>query len=465
MGSEADLHVMMFPWFAFGHISPFLQLARKISSTARRRTIRITFLSAPSNVPRIASLLPSSPSVNIVSLQIPHVDGLPAGAESTATITPAMAELLKQALDLMKPQVASLLADHRPQLVFHDFAQPWLPSIAEPLNIKTIFFPVFAAVSTAFLMSPSRRLHGPSPTIDHLRLPPENFPTSSSITSVPTYQAEDFLYVFKSFGGAPCLYNRVVPAMEACSAIVAKTCMEMEGKYTNYVESQYGKPVLLTGPGVPEPAVGELEEKWAEWLGGFGEDSVVFCSFGSETFLTDDAVMELVMGLEMTGLPFLLVLNFPGGGGVEGKLPEGFEERLEGRGKVHCGWVQQQHILGHKSVGCFVCHAGLSSVMEGMVAGCQLVTLPQKGDQYLNSRLFTGDLEVGVEVVRDDGDGRFTREGICEAVRVVMVEGEEGVGKRVRENHGRWRKFLMDKGVQEKFTEDLIVKLEAMAAA
>lgn len=147
------LHVVMFPWFAFGHISPFVQLSNKLSA----HDVRISFFSAHGNIPRISSLLDTSPThVQIIPLQIPHVEGLPIGLQSTADMTLSMSEVLKTALDQMQPQIKSLLVDLKPHFVLHDFAQHWLPSIADELGIKSIFFSVFSALALAWCTVPAR---------------------------------------------------------------------------------------------------------------------------------------------------------------------------------------------------------------------------------------------------------------------------------------------------------------------
>ncbi|KAH7683050.1 UDP-glucuronosyl/UDP-glucosyltransferase protein [Dioscorea alata] len=379
---EAELHLVMYPWLAFGHIIPFIHLARKLSA---QPGMSITFLTTAGNLPRITDLLSDSPTVSVHSIQLPHVDGLPPGIETTADGTPAMAELLKRAVDLTQPQVTELLTLLRPHAIIYEFSHQWVPSIARPLGVKAINFSVFSSISMAYLVVPSRR----SCSGDMSKTPP-GFPAESSISSVPNYQANDFAYIFKSFDGMPSVYDRFVSCIDTSDAIIIKSCVEMEGPYINYLESEYKKPVLLAGPTVPEPAIGDLESHWEEWLERFPEDSsVILCSFGSETFLSDDSIKELLLGLEMTGLPFTAVLNFPKSSGHEDcncahsheemlkqKLPEGFEERVKGRGIVHTGWVRQQQLLQHRKVGWYVCHAGFSSLMEGIVYGCRLVMLP-----------------------------------------------------------------------------------------
>ncbi|KAK1281765.1 UDP-glycosyltransferase 79B8 [Acorus calamus] len=157
-----------------------------------------------------------------------------------------MAEL---SVDNMKPQIHTLLAKLKPQIILHDITHHWTSSIASPLGVKTLYFSVFSAHAFAYLMVPSRT--------KFLQFPPVGFPDSSS--SLDPYEAGHSQYIFKSFYGGPCVYERVVPCMRDCDAIVCKSASEMEGAYIDYLSSQYGKPVLLTGPLVQGPlTTGEL---------------------------------------------------------------------------------------------------------------------------------------------------------------------------------------------------------------
>ena len=147
----------------------------------------------------------------------------------------------------------------------------------------------------------------------------------------------------------------------------------------------------------------------------------------------------------------------------ERALPKGYLERVKNRGVVHSGWFQQQLVLKHSSVGCYVCHGGFSSVIEAMVNECQLVLLPFKGDQFFNSKLIANDLKAGVEVNRSDEDGFFHKEDILEALKTVMLEDNKEQGKQIRENHMQWSKFLSNKEIQNKFITDLVAQLKSMA--
>ncbi|XP_022858928.1 anthocyanidin 3-O-glucosyltransferase-like [Olea europaea var. sylvestris] len=460
--THSSLHVVMFPFFAFGHISPFVQLSNKLSSHG----VKVSFFSASANVNRIRSMLNDASTTQIIPFNIPHVEGLPPGVDSTADLNPTQSELLKVALDLMQPQIRTLLSQLKPHFVLFDFAQEWLPKLASELGIQTVFYSVFIALSTAYVTVPSRLPEpGRYPTIDEMKKPPPGFP-QTSVTSLRTFEAQDSLYIFKSFHGKPCVYDRVISGLQSCSVILAKTCDEMEAPYINYAKSQFKKPVLLVGPLPPEPRPDQLEEEWAKWLDKFEANSVIYCSFGSETFLTDSQIKELALGLELTGLPFFLVLNFPNvdvSTELNRALPEGFLESVEAKGIIHTGWVQQQQILAHKSVGCYLCHAGFSSVIEAIVNDCQLVMLPQKGDQYVNSKLVHGDLKAGVEVNRIDEDGFFGKEDIKRAVETVMLNINEEPGKSIRNNQRKWKEFLLNKDIQNNFIKNVVKEMEAIA--
>ncbi|KAF9622106.1 hypothetical protein IFM89_029390 [Coptis chinensis] len=82
-------------------------------------------------------------------------------------------------------------------------------------------------------------------------------------------------------------------------------------------------------------------------------------------------------------------------------LPEGFKDRIGERGEVHVDWVQEELILSHPLVGCFVSHCGFVSMWESLVNTCQIILVPHAGDQFVNAKFMTRELKVVVDV-----DGR-----------------------------------------------------------
>ncbi|GMN46811.1 hypothetical protein TIFTF001_015995 [Ficus carica] len=168
-----QLHVVMFPFFAFGHVSPFIQLSNKLSS----RGIRISFFTIPGFIPRVKTLLVPSPNTEIIPLQLPPSLGLPPNLAGTMELPTSEAVKLITAIDLTQPQVKTLLSELKPDFVLFEFAQHWLPSLASELGIKTMFFSVFSAIAAAYIAPPGRLIgiEG-TPTVDDLIQPPQGFP-------------------------------------------------------------------------------------------------------------------------------------------------------------------------------------------------------------------------------------------------------------------------------------------------
>ncbi|KAF8411118.1 hypothetical protein HHK36_003657 [Tetracentron sinense] len=447
--ARSTFHVVMYPWFAIGHITPFLHLANKLA----KRGNKVSFFCPTRAESKLKHLNCHPTLISFVPVVVPHVEGLPHGAETTGDISVALGSLLMNAMDLTQTHIELALRHLKPDIVFFDIIH-WMPALASRLGIKSIHYSVVNSAYFGYVFAPARKY-----STDLLQ-PPPGFPPST--IKIYAHELQDFtVFTAKKKGERVSLQDRILIGMSGCDAITFRTCRELEGLYCDYIGNQFRKPVLLLGPAVPVPPTTVLEDRWAKWLSGFKAGSVVYCAFGSECTLKKEQFQQVILGLELTGLPFFAALKPPfGTETVEEALPEGFEERVEGRGVVHGGWVQQQLILGHSSVGCFVTHCGYGSLSEALVNECQLVLLPHGGDQILNARMMSGDLKVGVEVEKGE-EGLFTKESVCKAVKSVMDQDSE-IGTELRGNHANWRDFLLSKGFEASYFDGFIHKLEDM---
>lgn len=456
MADHKNIHVAMYPWFAFGHLTSFLHLANKLA----QRGHRISFFLPQKTKPKFEPFNHHPDLISFIPVNVPEVDGLPPGAETTNDVTFSLHSLLMTAMDLTKPVIEEYLQDLKPHFVFFDFTY-WLPEVSGRLGIKAVLYCTISPATVGYLMSPERNLLEKSRTGDDLTKPPASFPPSS--IKLRAHEARTLAATAENeYGSGITFMERQMLSFNGSDVISFKTCREMEGPFCQYVEKQFGKPVILAGPVVPEPPDSVLDEHIAEFLDGFEPGTVVFCAFGSECILAKDQFQELVLGLELTGLPFLAALKAPiGAETIESALPEGFSERTKGRGWVYGSWIQQQLILKHPSVGCFVTHCGSGSLSEAMVNECQLVLLPYAGDQIINARLMGGDLKVGVEVEKGEEDGLFTRDGVCKAVKAVTDDDSE-IAKEVRRNHTKWREFLSSDKLEDSYIDSFIQNLQAL---
>ncbi|KAL9231026.1 hypothetical protein vseg_006299 [Gypsophila vaccaria] len=454
LNKDKPLHVAMYPWLAMGHITSFLRIGNKLAE----RGHKISFFLPPKTQLRFTSQNRYPDLITFIPIVLPPVEGFPTEAETTNDISAEARPLLMTAMDLTKDTIEAHLVDLRPNYVLFDFTC-WIPELAHKHGIKSIYY------FSALLVRVAYTLHLSSGTplgqpIDQAQLmsPSPTFPSPD--VKHQAHEARSLARVFQiDFGGGLTLLERVGKSLKECDAIGIKTCREMEGVYCEFVEKVYGKPVLTAGPVLPDPLSAKLDDHFDKWLTGFGSGQVVYCAFGSECTLDLVPFQELVLGLELTGRPFLAALKPPvGHDTIESALPEGFLERTKERGIVYGGWVQQQLILKHPSVGCFVTHCGAGSLSEAMVNKCQLVMLPNAVDQFINARMMSMELKVGVEVQRRDEDGFYNGEDVRKAIELVMDENSE-VGKEVRANHTKWREFILQDGVEESYINGFIDKL------
>nr|KYP58775.1 Anthocyanidin 3-O-glucosyltransferase [Cajanus cajan] len=443
----------MYPWLAMGHQTAFLHLCNKLA----KRGHRISFITPSKAQAKLEPFNLHPNLITFVPITVSHVEGLPHDAQTTADVSYPLHTHIMTAMDLTQHDLETLLSDLKPHLVFYDFTH-WMPKLAKSLGIKGVHYCTASSVMVGYTLPPVRYYHGTQLSESDLMEPPEGYPDSS--IKLFSHEARAFAGKRKeTFGSDVLFYDRQFIAMNEADVLAYRTCREVEGPYLDYIGKQFNKPVLCTGPVILDPPTSQLEEKFETWLGGFEAGSVVYCCFGSECTLRPNQFHELLLGLEITNKPFLAALKAPlGFETVEEAMPEGFQERVEGRGFVWGGWVLQQLILAHPSVGCFITHCGSGSLSEALVNKCQLVLLPNVGDQILNARMMGNNLEVGVEVEKDE-EGVYCKESVCKAVSIVM-DDENEISKKVRENHSRLRDLLLDKDLESSYVDNFCMKLQ-----
>ncbi|MED6175546.1 Cyanidin 3-O-galactoside 2''-O-xylosyltransferase FGGT1 [Stylosanthes scabra] len=452
-----QLHIAIFPWFAMGHYTPFLHFSNKLAN----RGHKISFLIPRRTISKLQHLNLNPHLITFIPITVPHVHGLPHEAETTSDVPFSLFPLIATAMDQTQKDIEFLLKKLNPQIVFFDF-QHWLPNITRKLGIKSMqYWIIFPFAMAYFGSGPrQRQSQGKDLTESDLMKPPPGFP--DSWVKLHPHELRFLASTMKwEFGSGVLLHDRFRIGKELADAIGFKGCREIDGPYADFIGDFYKKPCLLSGPLLPEPSSIALEDKWQSWLGKFKPGSVVYCAFGSETGLQQNQFQELLLGLELTGLPFLAALKPPTGfDSIEEALLEGFKERVEGRGVVYGGWVQQQLVLEHPCVGCFITHCGSASITEALVNTCQIVLLPRLGaDHVINARMMGMKLKVGVEVEKGEEDGLFSKESVCKAVKIVM-DDENQVGREVRENHSKVRNLLLSKDFESSCLDSFCGKLQ-----
>ncbi|KAH7845198.1 hypothetical protein Vadar_009043 [Vaccinium darrowii] len=403
---EGSISVLMLPWLAHGHISPFLELAKRLTE----KKFHIYFCSTNVNLNSVKKMLPEkySHSIQLVELHLPSSPELPPHYHTTNGLPSHLMGALKIALGNSKPFFSHILSTLNPDLVIYDFNMPWVSTAASELNIPSILFLVFGSAFISFLLN---RLVNPDTEFPFQSIHLDDYGKS-------TFQK---MYDFSSIGVKDIdLFLESIK--QSNEFFLIKASGEIEKKYIDYLSLLAKKKVQPVGPLVQEIMDRDEDIEVMRFLHNKDESSVVFVSFGTEFFLSNEEMHEIAHGLELSRVNFIWVIRFPLGEktSIEDALPQGFLDRVGDLGMVVEGWSPQAKILGHSSTGGFVSHCGWSSVMESIKFGVPIIAMPMHLDQPLNAGL-VDEVGVGMEVMRDE-TGKLDREEIARVITTLLVK-------------------------------------------
>ncbi|XP_073147527.1 UDP-glycosyltransferase 91D2-like [Henckelia pumila] len=459
MAKQRNLHVVMFPWLAFGHMIPYLELSKFIA----RKGHQISFISTPRNIDRLPKLPPDlASSITFIKIPLPKIPQLQETAEATADIKNEDMPHLKRAFDGMESELTRFLEGSSPDWIIYDFAPHWLPPVAARLGISRAFFLIINAWFLAFIGPLDTMINGSDYRTrkEDFTVPPKWVKFETNV-AYRLFEAEWMISASQDNTSGFTDFYRMGKSVLGSEAILTRHCHEFEPEWLKVAEELYQRPVIPLGL-MPPSCVEDSDcsdETWISvknWLDGQIRGSVVYVALGSEVELSQSQLTELALGLESSGVPFFWAMRKPSESSTP-SLPDGFEGRVErDRGLVWKGWVPQLKILSHDSVGGFLTHCGWSSIVEGLMFGHPLITLPFLVDQGLSSRVVAQNL-VGAEIPRNESDGSYTKDSVVDTVKNVMVGNE---GETLRDNAKKVSGMFRDKELHSAYVEKFIEFLE-----
>lgn len=458
MSANKKLHIAMFPWLAFGHLIPNLELSKLIAKKGHK----VSFISTPRNIDRLP--VPPTDLIHFVKLPLPHVDELPENAEATIDLPEKKVKYLKLAYDKLQDPLIQFLQESCPDWIFMDFAPYWLPPLASNLKIHTAFFSIFIAGSLGFGgpidILKGTATEGGRTKAEDFTVPPKWVPFKTTVA----FKLFEISAIFDTIvlgddDNVSDLF-RIATVIEKSDVLAVRSCYEFEGEWLKLVEELHRRPVVPVGqlaPAENQAGDAQMDESWREikkWLDKQKKGSVVYIALGTEAKPSQTQLTEIALGLEQSGFPFLWVLRKKRGESDTDlvELPEGFELRTSDRGFICTSWVPQLKILSHDSVGGFLSHSGWSSVVEAITFGKPLVLLTFGADQGLNARQLE-EKKVGYPIPRDERDGSFTRDSVAESLRLVMVEEK---GMIYRSKIEQIKPYFCDEAIQDRYIDGLI---------
>ncbi|XP_043713642.1 scopoletin glucosyltransferase-like [Telopea speciosissima] len=434
-----QLHAFFFPLMAHGHLIPAIAMARLFSS----RGFKVTIITTPLNARLFSHTIDGDKQlgldISFQLIQFPSEEaGLPQGCENASSIHnfSDVAPKFFKALDLLQQPFENLLQEHLPDFVVADMFFPWVTDVAAKFGIPRLIFHGTGFFSLCVSDSLIRyNPHG------NIKSETERFvlPGLPDQIELMRSQLPDLQKIPSELGK---LFERVGESEGRSYGVLVNSFYELEPGYVDHYRKIMGRKAWHIGPvSLRNRDITDKEQRHGclSWLDSKKPNSVLYVCFGSMAPFTAQQLLEIAMGLEASGQPFIWVLRLKGEEAEQrSRMPDGFEERIEGRGLIIRDWAPQVLILDHPAVGGFMTHCGWNSTMESVSAGVAKITWPMFAEQFHNEKLVTQVLKVGVSVGAQDyqevvGEKRVVkREDIKKVVQQLMVGGEEAEQLRSR---------------------------------
>ncbi|XP_062091441.1 hydroquinone glucosyltransferase-like [Humulus lupulus] len=434
-----QLHVAMLPSPGIGHLIPLVEFAKRLV-TAHDFTITLVVpIDGPVPSKTQKSVLSALPeAIDHVFLPPVNFDDHPDGTKIETIINLTVTRSLPALRDVLKSMFSRFGSVRA--LVVDIFGTDAFDVAREFNMLSYIFFPTTATGLSLLLHLPVldetescefRELSEPVRIPGSIPIPSTEFPEPLQDRKNDAYKWT--LHKAKRY--------------RLADGIVVNSFLELEsGTIPSLTKSEPGKPpVYPVGPLVNmEPTTEADDSNCLTWLDKQPHGSVLFVSFGSGGSLSSEQINELAFGLEMSAQRFLWVVRRPNdnvsnatyfSGTAQNDssfdfLPNGFLERIEGRGLVVPSWAPQSKILSHGSTGGFLSHCGWNSTLESVFNGVPLVAWPLFAEQRLNAFLLTQEIKVALRPKAGE-NGVVQREEIARVVK-SLLEGEEGEKLRNR---------------------------------
>lgn len=454
---ESKPHLVVVPSLAQGHLIPFMELAKLLSSQG----LTVSYVTTPGSSKRLEPDVQSSNlDIQLVSLPLPSIEGVPLEIDNSDNVPVDVAGILfvsshklagafEQWLDQQMNNIETPTSSPPPVCIISDMFTGWVHSSASKFGIPTVVFHTSGAFGISVMHSvatytPQKNMDGD----DQFFVAPHlSFDLKLRKLDLPLMMRDPDSDPMQNF-----VREEINRSMEG-QGIIFNTFYELDSLGIHHIRTLTRKPVRIIGPILP-PAVFEdgaispeniksrgkeadiAVEDCLKWLDSRNSHSVVFVCFGSQFFLNMKQIRAVAAGLEASGQAFIWAIRIqqmeskPKPKRVDLGLPEGFKDRTRERGLIIWGWAPQLLILSHPSVGAFMSHCGWNSTLESVSLGVPMITWPMFAEQPFNSKLLVEHLGIGIQICLDVSSVPDEEE-VRRAVTMLLAE-EEGKNMRMR---------------------------------
>ncbi|XP_002438626.1 cyanidin 3-O-rutinoside 5-O-glucosyltransferase [Sorghum bicolor] len=463
-------HFLVFTYPLQGHIAPALRLARRLLAVAP--DVLVTF---STTIAAHSRMFPAAKSTDDVECGAEEEDGRlefhpfsdgtkggyagggsgsGSGSGDVAEFNAYMASFHAAGARSAGEIVDALAARGRPvSRVVYTLMLPWAADVArergvasalywiQPVLVLAIYHHYFHGY--AGVIAEQYRRGDPSLLVELPGLPP------LAVRDLPTFLTEStdpgdyFHTVFLTFRDLFDTLDR--ETSNSTATILVNSCQELEVGALAAI-APHDVLLLPIGPVLPtgdeETSMFKEEDaaRYMEWLHSKPPNSVVYVSFGSLATMAREQVEELLLGLEESGRPYLLVVR-KDNRAMLAEEAETTELGERAKNGVVVEWCDQAHVLSHPAVGCFVTHCGWNSVAESVASGVPMVGVPKVSEQSTNARLVERAWRVGVRA-QADGGGVLRAAELRRCVEDVMGDGTAAAV--VRRMAAEWKRVVAE---------------------
>ncbi|KAL2609299.1 hypothetical protein R1flu_027872 [Riccia fluitans] len=432
-------HILMITMPFPGHVAPFIQLLYLLKE---HKSVKVTVVGHPDRIAEISKLYERGDFKDLELYFEPIFRVIPVYSKDPKFPVRAATTCDQEEIEFQ--EMKKRLIDEKdsadaPTSMIVDMFLYWTKDIADEMDIPWYTFysssSWFAVCAVEAPLLLERELHPiySAKKCERIDIPGVAF---AYVSDIPHECIE-----FSEF------YAKVSDYTLRATGILCNSSYEMEGAagstkaIAELVErrkkSAPGKPledtkVLAVGPMAQISGFGEVfssrddPSDSLKWLDTQAEGSVLYIAFGSLGNVISDVIPQLALGLEESRVPFLWVLKVPKGKTIDELLPQGFRERIHGRGFIETGWAPQTRILQHPATGGFLTHCGWNSIVESLCTGVPMITWPLSADQPMNARFLTDVTKVGIPIKDAPANelNMVSKEEVSAAVKRLLVSDE-----------------------------------------
>ncbi|KAF5784096.1 hypothetical protein HanRHA438_Chr11g0527391 [Helianthus annuus] len=310
---SANLHFVLFPLMAQGHMIPMVDMARILA----QRGAMVTIITSPVNASRFKSVVnrafESGLKMKILELQLPLAEvGLPEGCENF-DLLPSFAHIVNMvlAMNMLEEPAENMLKVlcPPPSCIISDGCFPWTNDVAKRLNIpRAVFYgPGCFAFLCIHIVTSTNILDEIDSDSEYFVMPglPDRIEVTKRQTS--TWGRGDTIESTKVF-------ERMVKAEKDAIGIVVNSFEELEPKYVEEFAKVKDKKVWCVGPvSLCNESFQDRAERGnkaainahdcLKWLDSREPGSLVYVCLGSLSYASTEQAIELGLGLESSNIP------------------------------------------------------------------------------------------------------------------------------------------------------------------